>query len=179
MDRVDKTRYAVALVAVLAIIGLIMVMAQSDRTSKPMAINGDQLGMDSSESVDDYLARASASVANAGAPAYALVTFQRALSPQAAGFLLDQADLDRVGAALTDRYLPIALPEPTQGLGRADVLEQQLRNNGDPAHIEAVVVRDDGEALRALAQADGVFAVEALPADAAWGRFGIRPVFRG
>lgn len=179
MDRVDKTRYVVALAAVLAIIGLIMIMSQSDRTSKPMAINGDQLGMDASESVDDYLDRASASIADASAPAYALVTFERSLSPAAAGAVLDQATLDRVGAALTERYLPIALPEPTRGRGRADVLEQQLRNNGEKSAIEAVVVRDDGDTLRSLAQAEGIFAVEALPADAAWGRFGIRPVRRG
>lgn len=176
MDRIDKARYVIALVAVLAIIAVIMVMSQSDRTAKPMAINGDQLGMDSGESVDDYLNRAAQSVSDASAPAWALVTFDRALTPAAAGILLDQANLHRVGAALTDRYLPIALPEPTEGHNRGDVLEQQLKNNGDQADIEAVVVHDDGDTLRALAQMDGVFAVEALPSDAAWGRFGVRPV---
>lgn len=176
MDRIDKTRYVLALVAVLAIIAAIMVLSNSDRVAQPMAINGDQLGMEQGELPVDYQQRATHTLEDATDPAFALVTFDRPLSPDTAGALLDQADLSRVSAALTDLFLPVALPEPTEGHSRGDVLKQQLANNGDTGQIQAVVVHDNGEKLRTLSRLHGVFAVEALPADAAWGRFGIRPV---
>ena len=46
---------------------------------------------------------------------------------------------------------------------------------GDPAII-GLVVRAPPAQLRTLAQRPGVRAVEALPSDAVWGRFAVRPL---
>ncbi|WIM72229.1 hypothetical protein QP028_13390 [Corynebacterium suedekumii] len=72
------------------------------------------------------------------------------------------------------------------GETRADVFDRELSRIGDslagigdvpvPERIDAVVAHDAGDPLRAIATDDAVATVEVLPSDAAWGRFGVRPV---
>ena len=45
-----------------------------------------------------------------------------------------------------------------------------------PVSIGAVVVHAPGEDLRAIAEQEGVRAVEVLPTDAIWGTFGITAI---
>lgn len=61
-----------------------------------------------------------------------------------------------------------------RGAATADLTVSRVRH-GDPAII-GVVVRGTAEELREVAGRPGVRAVEALPADAVWGRFAVRPL---
>nr|VDG63282.1 Uncharacterised protein [Streptococcus thermophilus] len=128
---------------------------------------GDQLGPDAGESAQEYAQRAQISLRNAprDEPVFALVTFSPPLSTGEAAEVL--VPIVRVNAILPPESLPIAVGE------------------GDRAHIFAVatsdeitgtVVWDTGDALSILADQEQVWSVEALPSDAVWGAFGIRPV---
>lgn len=186
-QKLDRIRKLVALLALLILVIAVVALSFSDRTNKPMAINGDVLGQDSSESLEQYVDRAAASVAQTPADdnAFALVTFSPALDPADAAGAVD--DIERVNAMVMLSAAPMGLPEPVAGETRADVFDRQvdrLRRSLDgignvqaPEVINGVIVWDDGEALRALAQVPGVLAVEALPVDAGWGHFGVRPVY--
>lgn len=183
----DRGRRIVAVVSILVLVGAVLILSFSDRTDRPMAINGDQLGQDSSEAVSEYRERAGISLEQAPTeePAYALVTFTEALPATRAGDLL--AEIRRVNAMIMLSAPAMALPEPVAGQSRAEVFERQFdqveRSLGGigavglDRELNAVVVRDTGGALRTLAQSPEVFSVEVLPPDAAWGAFGIRPVY--
>lgn len=185
-DRPDTIRRGLALLAVLVIVVLFIVALFDDRTAKPMPPNGDMLGMDTGESFEQYRERAAASLAAAPADdeVFALVTFTGPQTPTAAGELLEP--VGRVNAMIVDLAPPYPLPEPVEGENRADVFERELGRIGDslagignvptPDELDAVVVWDDGDVLRELAGEGEVAAVETLPPDAAWGRFGVRPV---
>lgn len=172
-------RRGVAAAAVLALIALVVVLlaSRSDLTDRPDPVNGDQLGMESYESVADYRSRAADSLAKAPAdrPVWALVTFAAPLDVRAA----DEATrgLDRVSAVVAHEAGLIEVPEPVAGATRADVFARELdRAPFEADRLDGVVAYDDGSALRALTRIDDVAVVEALPSDAAWGRIGVRPV---
>ena len=183
----DRTRKIVAVVALLLLIGVIAALSLSDRTAKPMAINGDVLGRDSGEPLEDYITRAEASLeeAPAGKNAFALVTFPTPLGPADASAALE--DIGRVNAMILLSAAPISLPEPVAGDTREDVFDRHLdrlqrsfEGIGEistPREINSVIVWDDGEALRDLSTDPAVMSVEVLPPDAGWGHFGVRPVF--
>lgn len=186
-ERFDRNRKLLALLALLILVIAVVALSFSDRTNKPMAINGDMLGQENSESLEQYVDRAAASVAQTPVDehAFALVTFFPALSPsEAAGVL---GDIDRVNAMVMLSAAPMSLPEPVVGETRTDVFQRQLdhlQRSLDgigqvqaPDVLNGVLVWDDGEALRTLADAPEVLAVEALPVDAGWGHFGVRPVY--
>lgn len=159
-----ETRVVVAGLSTAALIALVLALGQSDRVSKPMNINGDSLGMDN-ETPEDYQARARISLEEADEPSFALITFTEPLNAGEASILLKP--LPRVNARLTETAA-IPLPEPIKGKSRADVL------GNEP--IPGVIVYASGDLLRTVAKDKRVFAIEVLPPDAAWGRFGIRPV---
>ena len=185
--QIDRTRKILAVVALLLLVGVIAALSFSDRTAKPMAINGDVVGRDSGEPLDDYIARAEASLeeAPAGENAFALVTFTTALGSADASAVLE--DIGRVNAMILLSAAPISLPEPVAGETREDVfdrhldrLQRSVEGIGEistPREINSVLVWDDGEALRDLSTDPAVLAVEVLPPDAGWGHFGVRPVF--
>ncbi|RNE49472.1 hypothetical protein [Corynebacterium alimapuense] len=176
----------VAILAIVALLGALVLAFLDDATHKPVAINGDILGSVTDESFEDYRERAAESLAEAPAtePAYALVTFTEPLEPAAAAALLEP--IDRVNAMVIALAAPFALPEPVAGETREDVFNRELDRIaasmvgiGDvasPTRIDAVVVRDTGDALRSLAASEEIAVVEVLPPDASWGRFGVRPV---
>lgn len=184
--KADTWRRILAVGAVLALIVVVLVLSQDDRTNKPMDPNGDLLGQDRSESLTEYLARAEESLAAAPAeePAFALTTFTEPADPQTAAEAL--TGVTRVNAMILLSAAPIPLPEPTNDMDRTDVfnlhldrIDHSLSGVGEvraPREINSVVVWDTGESLRELTEEPEVLAVEALPPDASWGRFGIRPV---
>ncbi|AIU33037.1 hypothetical protein VH13_04140 [Corynebacterium ulcerans] len=177
MDQVDKGRMVIALVSIAALMVVIAILGQSDKTSKPMNINGDQLGMENSESLDHYVSRSRESLSDFEGKAFALVTFRGHFSVADIGSVLEKAGIERVNAVVTGGATAIELPEPAQGVNRASVLTQQIVMRGaDEDDIRSVVVYDNVKPLQKLQEESKVLAVEALPPDAAWGRIGIRPV---
>ena len=66
----------------------------------------------------------------------------------------------------------IALPEPVAGATREDVFRRWA---GD-APIAGLIVYTGGSAKEKIRSDQRVMCVESLPTDAAWGKFGIKPV---
>lgn len=184
--KVDHWRKVIAVVCGVALIAVVLVLTQSDRTAKPMNINGDTLGQDSGEELPRYVARAEDSLAAAPGdqPAFGMITFEEPLAPDAAEAAL--TDLARVNAMVMLSASAISIPEPVAGETRKDVFNRQLDridhglagigNITAPREINGVVARDDGDAFRSVAGNPDVLAVEVLPPDASWGRIGVRPV---
>lgn len=182
--------------SVVCLVGLVVTvvaLAGSDRMSRPQAVNGDMLGPDNSETVDEYLVRAAASVQeaqetqdaqDADAPRWALVTPVTPAGPgELAEIFSGMPDL-RVSTLMAgeSRW---QVPEPADGHRREDVFEasrEQVASSAgvgldDPSlDVLGVLVHATPADLRTLADRPGVLAVEALPPDAAYGRFGLRPV---
>lgn len=180
----ELIRRIVAVLAAVAFAGFLVLAFLDDATSRPVAPNGDMLGTEAGESFEDYSARAAESLAAATDPAYALITFAEPLTPAEAAEVLEP--LDRVNALVVALAPPFALPEPVDGETRADVFDRELGRIGDsltgignvpvPERVDAVVAHDTGDTLRVVATDDAVDTIEVLPPDAAWGRFGVRPV---
>ncbi|HIW92310.1 MAG TPA: hypothetical protein H9870_11695 [Candidatus Corynebacterium avicola] len=167
----------------------VLALSNSERMSKPQAINGDSLGPENDESVVDYVNRAretldGADGTDASDPRWALVTpMQPAGTGALTGILSDQADL-RVSTLLSGNT-QWSLPEPASGHRREDVFaearELMAANAGtgvdDPAlDVLGVLVHGTPEQLRSLNDRPDVLTVEALPPDAVYGRIGLRPV---
>ncbi|QGU04985.1 hypothetical protein [Corynebacterium comes] len=177
-------RRIVAILAIVALAGALVLAFLDDATHKPVAPQGDMLGTESGEPFSSYVGRADRSLADADQSAYALITFAQPLTPAEAESVL--TGIGRVNAMIVALASPFALPEPIAGETRADVFQRELDRIADslagvgdvpvPERIDAVVVRDTGDVLRAVAGAPEIAAVEVLPPDAAWGRFGVRPV---
>lgn len=166
----------------LAVAGFYAVGAHTP--AAPPAVQGDTLGRQPGESEGEYEGRALASLSESSDPCFALVTFRGALAPADAARAV--APAERVsGLLLIDAPLR-PIPEPSAGETRADVFAREAQReagagaaNGvalDANAIAAVVVRAGGQTLRDLAAEPDVSAVEALPADAVWGSFGVSPV---
>ncbi|GAB3694305.1 hypothetical protein [Corynebacterium nasicanis] len=179
-------RRSLAALAVVGLLGVLVLAFFDDATHKPVPPQGDMLGTESGESFHAYSERASRSLLEAPAdqPAYALVTFTHGLTPEEAGEAL--ANVERVNAMVIEMAAPFPLPEPIVGADRADVFQRELDRIGSslagignvpvPERIDAAVIRDNGEVLRTLSEKPDIATIEVLPADAAWGRFGVRPV---
>lgn len=159
-------RKAIALVASFVIVGAIG-WASLDHRDASVARRGDQLGMESGENFTDYAARAERTHDQAPGNSFALVTFDRPGGVD----VLDRVSLQRVNAAVSTDQAPVALPEPVGSANRSDVIHRWARGE-----VTSVVVYDSVPTLVALAEEPGIAAVEILPGDAVWGRFGIRPV---
>lgn len=182
----DRNRKAVAVFAILGLVILIAALSFSDRTAKPMSINGDMLGQNTSETLSDYRSRAQESLEATAdeEEVFALVTFAQPLGAAAAAQVLEATA--RVNAMVLLSAAPMGLPEPVVDETREDVFNRQLdrvQRSLDgigevqaPREINGVLVRDTGAQLRILDADPEVLTVETLPADAGWGHFGVRPV---
>ncbi|AKK09197.1 hypothetical protein [Corynebacterium testudinoris] len=170
--------------AMLALVAALIFAFFDDATSRPLAPNGDTVGKESAEPYSVYAARAADTLAAADDPAYALVTFTHPLTPEETQAAL--GSVGRVNAMVIDSAPPFPLPEPVDGASRSSVFHTQLdrialmlSGVGEvpvPERIDAVVVYDAGDSLREVASHTDIATVEVLPADASWGRFGVRPV---
>ncbi|HKM24609.1 MAG TPA: hypothetical protein VJY40_03085 [Corynebacterium sp.] len=182
----DMIRRIIAALAAVALLGARTLAFLDDATHKPVPPQGDMLGTETGESFAAYAERARTSLLDAPADqhVYALVTFAEPLTPEEAGAVLD--NVGRVNAMIVELAAPFSLPEPIAGEDRADVFQRELdriavslQGVGTvpvPEHLDAVLVRDNGNVLRLLSEAPQIAAIEVLPADAAWGRFAVRPV---
>ena len=217
----------VGVVIVLALVAILTAL----RTELPRnpGVMTDALGPEPGERVDDYLARAAASVVDVGgggdddnnygtgreAPRWALVTAGAAWTateaadvarglPRVSGLYV-QIPVDGVAMPVT----AVTVAEPVVGEpGRATVFGRGLEQaavrlaNGSPGDhgapgadraaatagltasriragapaIIALLARGTTGQLRALADHPRVRAVEALPPDAVWDRFAVRPL---
>ena len=181
-ERIYWRRRAAALV-VLAVAACAVVAAFGVFGTQPStALQGDQLGPDGAESAAEYRERAEDSLAQADEPTYALVGFATALNPEETADLL--SPVQRMNAIVIGLAAPVVVPEPTAGKDRSDVIDTVLHRVADrardigeeaPTTVDAAVVYSSGAELRALAADPRVATVEAAPADAPWGSFGVRP----
>lgn len=164
-------RKAIAAAALIVIAGAIFGAGFSDRMSKPMRPNGDVVGQRLGESYSSYQARAAGTIHTDGI-CFALVTLAQPMPIDEVGALVDSWSIQRVSEVVYMHQKPVELPEPMPGRSRSDVLREQL-DSEEP--ISGFVVYDDAIDISALAGSQ-VGAIEMLPNDAAWGRFGIRTV---
>lgn len=176
-------RRRIAALVLLAVAACAVVLAFGVLGTQPStALQGDQLGPDGAESAAEYRERAEESLARADEPTYALVGFNDALTPEETADLL--SPVQRMNAIVIGLAAPVAVPEPTAGKDRSDVIDTVLHRVADraselgedaPTTVDAAVVYSSGAELRALAADPRVKTVEAAPVDAAWGSFGVRP----
>lgn len=153
-------------------------LSGSDRVAKPMLINGDSLGQETSESFDTYVNRAAQSIDMARADGdyvgYGLVTFTQPQSAQSVGTVVE--NITRVNAIQVAGSPVVGIPEPVKST-RGDYIAHQLKIHDLPINeITGVVAYDRVSVLAMLIDAPEVAAVEVLPSDAAWNRFSVRPV---
>ncbi|WKD60803.1 hypothetical protein CCICO_03830 [Corynebacterium ciconiae DSM 44920] len=156
---------------------------------RPPSTNGDMLGRETGESVDHYAQRAAATVSGLDSkePAFALVTFHKPMSITQAARIADELDVPRISAVVLNMSSPVVVPEPSAAADRREVFATALRNDlaaqfllddAEAAPIEGVVIWAPTRTIKTLGLNDDVAYVEALPNDAAWGHFGIMPVYR-
>lgn len=159
----------VGAVAVGLLAALISLLGSRTRF-EPVPV-GDQLGQDNGETFAEYVERADASLDDApgDAPVFALVTFAVEASPDEASAALES--VNSVDAVIPPDAPLQPVGEPKEGRDRTDIF--RIAVDGD---VVGAVVRDTGDALRALSSNERIATVEALPPDAVWGAFGVRPV---
>ncbi|MFD4293972.1 hypothetical protein ACFWPA_11885 [Rhodococcus sp. NPDC058505] len=170
----------------------------------PRTVGTDVLGPDPGEQVAGYLTRAADSVAAAGPDVrWALVSFDTEVTASGAQALLGdvgasqlwfRVPIDRVqtpivavgvaGAASVARAPGYAAARVAGAASTDDragriAAVSASRLAGDCACVVAATVRAPQDDLLALAAGEGVWAVEALPADAVFGRFAVRPLLPG
>ncbi|QGS33668.1 hypothetical protein FOB82_00615 [Corynebacterium xerosis] len=195
-DGVSPVMAAIAILCVLGLAVALVLMSGSDRVSGPMNVNGDFAGPESEESVSDYAARASESLGTPlpladgsapeeGAEHWALVSFDPPADADVAEAAVDGIEGLRVGTLYVGPMASRPIAEPTAGQSRADVIRAELDLiaraagpviGGGEHGITGLLVRAPLEQLRAIEGRPGVAAVEALAADAVYGRFGVRPL---
>ncbi|SDE25950.1 hypothetical protein [Rhodococcus tukisamuensis] len=203
----DRTRSAATAGCVLALVALVVVLGVLNPPQRP-PVATDRLGPDSGEPVAQYLDRAAAGLADldtgtATAEHWALVSLTtERTAPDAyrlaAGVrvseLLFRVPLDRVqtplvvvgvaGERSAARAAAVAAGRMQGSAGEWDRQAQidavsAARLSADCACVVGLTVRGDPASLRALAATPGVRSVEALPADAVFGRFAVVPLLPG
>lgn len=170
----------------IALLVTVIALSNSDRMSQATAINGDVLGPETGESTGDYLARAGEALAatTGDAPRWALVSPDGPADVAALTAVFTDQPALRVSTLLAGG-VQWALPEPSLGHRREDVFAQARHRVAGSAGIPdtdkalgitGVIVHGTPAELHSLASTPGVRAVEPLPADAVYGRFGMRPL---
>ncbi|MGP9725073.1 hypothetical protein ACT3SZ_13765 [Corynebacterium sp. AOP40-9SA-29] len=174
-----------SVLCLVALAGTVIALAGSDRMSRPQAINGDMLGPDNSETLDEYVTRAGTTLRDTSDEArWALVTPAEPAGTQELTEIFSGMSGMRVSTLLyaNSRW---EIAEPADGHRRADVFaaarDQVAANAGagedDPAlDVLGVLVHATPDDLATLDDREDVLAVEALPPDASYGRFGLRAV---
>lgn len=192
-----------ALISGICVVGLAIVLAiasTSDRVSKPQNLNGDTLGPEPWEAVDQYVARADESLEDMkkesdrlehGQPIvedpkfWAMVTFDRLLNANEAAQVYEKVPSLRVSTAIIGGLSTRHLPQPSKEADEEKLLQDQLELAAAYADVaidderlgfNGLLVYGDAETLMDVKKLTDVKAVEALPSDAARGRFGIRPI---
>ncbi|TSE01296.1 hypothetical protein FOS14_05775 [Skermania sp. ID1734] len=169
---------------------------------RPAAVATDALGPDSGERVGGYLDRANRTLGGSvDDQHWALVSLHQELTPADVVRIADgvrvsevlyRVPIDRVQSPVVTVAVSA---DPRSVLWSDRVAADQVRgqvSDGREAQVAAVVsarltagcpcvvaflVRADNPALQRISQDAAVRAVEALPADAVFGRFSVRPLF--
>ncbi|MCX5046015.1 hypothetical protein OG921_22855 [Aldersonia sp. NBC_00410] len=166
------------------------------------AVITDRLGPEPNEAVDAYLARATESLSDdTSDPRFALVSFTTTLAPADAlatvegarvSELIHHVPIPRVQTPIVE----VAVPDNADAaLRSADAAAERIRSSGAAteraaaaaalsadrlsagcACVAAALVRADATTLGEIARRDRVRAVQALPADAVYGRFAVMPL---
>lgn len=175
------TRAVIAVVVICALLAGLWVLGV--RAQPAPVYQGDRLGMVTGESARDYGARAEASLGacdgGGDGAVWALVSFYGEEDPRRAADIL--APAPRVSAVVFGGAAARPVPEPVRGEGRDSVFEREADRLRAATGIEGArptgaVVRADCADLQEIRSRRGVYAVEALPADARWSAFAISPV---
>ncbi|MEV0948774.1 hypothetical protein [Rhodococcus sp. NPDC049939] len=193
--------YVVPVVAAAALVVIVVLLGVANPVPK-VPVSTDALGPQNGERVSDYLARSSRSLEQPpSSERWALVSFETAVTTEvvrelASGVRVSQVlfrvPLDRVQTPL----VAVSVAAGDAALARASVLAagrvqmvageterqaniaavsaQELARNC--ACVIGVVVRADGARLAGLQAESEVRVVEALAADAVFGRFAVRPL---
>ncbi len=199
----DRAGAAVAAVCAV-VLAAVVVWLGAANPPRQAPIGTDRLGPETGEPVGDYLSRARASLAEpteSGAPRWALVAFDRELTATGAGDLLgDRAQVTQLwfrvpiarvqtpivavavgGDESIARAPGYAAVRLAGGAGAGDrqsrvAAVSAARLGADCACVVAATVRAPTSDLAAVADLPGVRGVEALPADAVFGRFAVTPL---
>lgn len=188
-------------VTIAVVLLLVIVLGITNPVRAPL-VTSDALGPDNGEVVSDYVARAAGTLEQPpGNEHWALVSFTRPVSSDTVrevaatvrvSQLLFRLPLDRVQTPL----VPVSVGSGAAAIERAHVLAsarvqrmtgETVRQGNiaavssqefarDCACVIGIVVRGDLDRLGALRSTSAVRAVEALHADAVFGRFAIRPL---
>ncbi|MEU7633945.1 hypothetical protein AB0C34_28890 [Nocardia sp. NPDC049220] len=186
----------VAAVALIALVGALGVLNPPRRAG----VFTDRLGPERGEQVADYLVRARDSLTGPeGVQHWALLSFTEPLTPERIpdhgggvriAQVLYRVPIPRVqtplvavpvpediGAAVDSAdYAAWLLPSPADDRSARTVAVSATRLRAGCACVIGLVVRGPLANLRHLAAQNGVRAVQALPADAVAGRFGVVPL---
>lgn len=162
--------------AVIAIVAVLLAGTVFD-TTEPPPPNGDQLGQDPHETYAEYVDRAADTLAAAPADeaAWAFITFDPQFDPVSAAEATEP--VPRASVIIVAPGLARVIPEPTGTDTRGDVFSREVADMvGEDGELIGIVAHATGDELREVAKHSDVASVEVLPPDAAWGRFGVRPV---
>ncbi|MFF0817064.1 hypothetical protein ACFYVR_18175 [Rhodococcus sp. NPDC003318] len=196
----DRTAGVVAATCAAGLAAAVLVLGATNPPT-PKAITTDRLGPDSGELVADYLARAAESLdGSSQETSWGLVAFDTEVTATAADDLTGDVPISQlwfrvpvervqtpivaVGVAGAESiarapgYAAARLYGTTgewDRQGRIDAVSA-YRLAQDCACVVGATVRGPQSELAALAEVPGVRAVEALPADAVFGRFAVRPL---
>ncbi|HEY5857504.1 MAG TPA: hypothetical protein VIW24_26620 [Aldersonia sp.] len=172
--------------ALLGGILLVAVIVSGLLTSpRPETVAGDRLGPEAGESIPAYTARAATTLATTladgpGDPRWALVSLDTPITVEQALATAYGVRISQIlfRAPTPDAMLVVlAVPDNADAVRRASGFAAQT----DPAItpdcpcVAALLVRAYLPALREVATRPGVTAVEALLADAVYGRFAVTP----
>lgn len=189
--------------SLLALFGVVVAIGFATPPARHQVGGADSLGLEAGESAQQYRARAADSLAQVGGePRWALVSFAQPATPRGAAEAVAGAgarvsQVVVVYAAGEDQWTDwVDIPAPPPGVGAVEdavatalrVSASRLGEGSDRrdqaardgllrgcACVRNLVVRGDGPTLRQVAAAAGVVAVQALPADAVYGSFSVRP----
>ncbi|MBV7296204.1 hypothetical protein KRX51_09805 [Corynebacterium sp. TAE3-ERU12] len=188
-DSVHPLMAALAVLCTIALVAVFIVAAFSDRVIGQPTINGDLLGPQEGENAAAYIARADEELAamDGDQPRWALVSFVPAITADIVDLRVPAGSV-RVGRVLIAGSAGFDVPEPTRGATRAEVIRREAGfagGRGQPFTltddgtllVSGLVVYAVPNDLRTLKTVAGVAAVEPLPEDAAYGRFGVRPLW--
>lgn len=188
------------LLVVAVLLGVVVAIGLATPPGRDL-VQTDALGPEHGESAEQYRARAAASLEQVGGEErWGMVSYTEAVAPDAAAQALVGVRISQVVVLLTQGddtwtdWIDVAATPANREAART-ALDEALRTSAGRmgessrerdvaarsalvsgcACVQALVVRADGPTLRALALAPAVQAVEALPADAVYGRFAVRP----
>lgn len=214
MRRLRKVPPAVWTAAGVIVVLAAVLLAGYENPNPPPPVTTDALGPGNSESLQQYLRAADASLSpqdgdsdDGSAPRWAMVSFEEGtaadgaaqmVAPVRISEVLTHVPLDGTQTPVTATQTPATGdPAATVGFAQKRAAEHIAERAGEASGrggavaqvtgalrggcdcVVALIVRGDLERLRTIEGRPGVRAVEALPPDAVFGSFAVRPLTPG